>query len=95
MGAGITFANMSDPVQFSTCMIRDARIRVFEGDNFEGSEWSGAGLRGNHAPESRDGPSADVIVLGAHRHQVLLGQHYPRHRTLVHRKRLDGGRCDV
>ena len=32
--------------------------------DLEGSEWGGAGLGGNHAPEASHGPRAHVVVVG-------------------------------
>ena len=78
-------------------MVGYARIRIFESDDFERGQRSGAGLRGNHATETRDGPSPYVIVLRTNRHQVLFRQHNARDRALVYRKslRIQGGKTTI
>ena len=53
---------------------------VLQGDNLETGAGCGAWLGGDHPPEPGDGPRPHVVVLRAHRHQVLLGQSHSRHR---------------
>ena len=47
-----------------------------EREGLEGGEGGGAGLGGDHAPEAGEDPRPDVVVLPAHRDQVVRRQRH-------------------
>lgn len=58
--------------------VADARLDRLQRDDLEGGLGRRAGLRRDHAAEAGHAPAAHVVVLAAHRHQVLLRQRHLR-----------------
>ena len=81
----VAFAEGTDVV---ADRVAGRRVERLDAHYLEAGEWRRARLRGDHAAEASHTPRAHMKRLGAHRHQMLLGQHHLQNGAAMHRKAL-------